>query len=552
MCGILAMFGVKTDSDGARRRALELTRLLRHRGPDASGLWSDERAIIAHERLAIVDPATGAQPFVDPVSQLVLAVNGEIYNHQALRARLDGKYQFMSASDCEAILPLYLERGAEMFEELEGMFAFVLYSPREERYLIARDHLGIVPLYYGEDADGRLVVASELKALLPICRKFREFPPGHYLDSAIGEPRRYYQPRWQQYDAVAGAEVSLPRLRAALERSVESHLMSDVPFGVLLSGGLDSSLISAIAAQLQRRRRKSEAGGGAGVLHSFAIGLEESPDLAAASRVAAAIGSVHHRVVYTEQQGIDAVSDVIHALETYDVTTIRAATPMYLLARRIKSLGIKMVLSGEGSDEIFGGYLYFHHAPTPLAFHQECLRKLERLHLFDCLRANKAMAAWGVEVRVPFLDKRFLDTAMGIAPRAKMCGNGKIEKHVLRQAFDGLLPPEILWRQKEQFSDGVGYRWIDCLEEWAEREVSDEQLADAPRRFSVNAPDTKEAYLYRALFERHFPHPDAIAGVPGGKSVACSTPEALSWRAHDPKLTDPSGRAVRGVHVSAY
>jgi asparagine synthase (glutamine-hydrolysing) len=552
MCGILAILGVKTDADAARRQALALARLLRHRGPDASGLWSDERAVIAHERLAIVDPATGGQPFVDPVSKLVLAVNGEIYNHQALRAQLGAGYQFMSESDCESIIPLYLQRGASMFDQLEGMFAFVLYSPLDGRYLIARDHLGIIPLYYGEDEAGQLVVASELKALLPVCRSFREFPPGHFLDSAIGEPRRYYHPSWQSYEAVGNTTLGLPALRAALERSVESHMMSDVPFGVLLSGGLDSSLISAIAAEVQRGRSPRAAGSDAGALHSFAIGLEQSPDLAAANQVAAAIGSVHHRVVYTEQQGIDAVGDVIYALETYDVTTIRAATPMYLLARRIKSLGLKMVLSGEGSDEIFGGYLYFHHAPNPLAFHQECLRKLERLHLFDCLRANKAMAAWGVEVRVPFLDKRFLDVAMDIAPREKMCGNGKIEKHVLREAFHGLLPPAVLWRQKEQFSDGVGYRWIDCLKEWAEREVTDRQLANAEARFSFNTPDTKEAYLYRALFEQHFPHPDAIAGVPGGKSVACSTPEALSWRAHDPRLADPSGRAVRGVHVSAY
>ncbi|MBU2179757.1 MAG: asparagine synthase B, partial [Gammaproteobacteria bacterium] len=457
-------------------------------------------------------------------------------------------------SDCEVILPLYLEHGADFIDQLQGMFAFILYDAEQQRYLIARDHIGIIPLYYGYDEHGQLYVASELKALVPVCKQMQEFPPGHFFDSKVGKLQPYYARDWQSYDAVKDNPADLAELREALEQSVKSHLMSDVPYGVLLSGGLDSSLISAITQQFARSRVEDDDQSEAWWprLHSFAVGLAGSPDLIAARKVADTIGTVHHEVLFTVQEGIDALRDVVYFLETYDVTTIRASTPMYLMARKIKAMGIKMVLSGEGSDELFGGYLYFHKAPNAKEFHEETLRKLDRLHMFDCNRANKAMSAWGIEARVPFLDKHFMDVAMRLNPQAKMCGNGKMEKHILRQAFDGLLPDEILWRQKEQFSDGVGYSWIDSLKAFAEKEVSDQQLTTASFRFPVNTPDSKEAYLYRVIFEEHFPHSGAIACVPGGKSVACSTPEALAWDAKMAQMTDPSGRAVRDVHEKAY
>jgi len=554
MCSIFGVLDIKTDVKALRQQALQLSKLLRHRGPDWSGVWNNDNAILVHERLAIVDTENGAQPLINDNRNHILAVNGEIYNHKQLEKGLATPYPFKTKSDCEVILPLYLEHGSDFIDMLQGMFAFILYDGEQNRYLIARDHIGIIPLYYGYDEHGQLYVASELKALVPVCKQIKEFPPGHYFDSKIGELRQYYKRDWMSFDAVKDNPADLGELKAALEHSVKSHLMSDVPYGVLLSGGLDSSLTSVIAQQFAKRRVEDDDQSEAWWprLHSFAVGLAGSPDLVAAQKVADAIGTVHHTVHFTVQEGLDALRDVIYFLETYDVTTIRASTPMYLMARKIKAMGIKMVLSGEGSDELFGGYLYFHKAPNAKEFHEETLRKLNRLHMFDCNRANKAMSAWGIEARVPFLDKEFMDVAMRLNPQAKMCGGGKMEKHILRQAFDGVLPDEILWRQKEQFSDGVGYSWIDSLKAHAEKEVSDQQMATASFRFPVNTPDSKEAYYYRVIFEEHFPHAGAIACVPGGKSVACSTPEALAWDEKMAQLTDPSGRAVRDVHTQGY
>jgi asparagine synthase (glutamine-hydrolysing) len=554
MCSILAILDLKSDPVELRARALRLSGLQRHRGPDWSGVYSSERAVLAHERLAIVGVLDGAQPLLNDSGAHALAVNGEIYNHQELRESLAEPYSFRTGSDCEVILPLYRERGPGFVADLNGIFAFVLYDEERGRYLIARDHMGIVPLYTGYDEAGNLHVASEMKALTPVCRTVTEFPPGHLLDSEEGEARRYYHRPWRDYDAVRGAPAEPGAIRAALEDAVHRQLMSDVPYGVLLSGGLDSSIIAAVAKRFAARRvedgDRSEAWWPQ--LHSFAIGLDDSPDLVAARTVADHIGSVHHEFRYTIQEGLDALRDVIYHLETYDVTTVRASTPMYLMARRIRAMGVKMVLSGEGADEIFGGYLYFHRAPDARAFHEETVRKLDRLHLFDCLRANKSMAAWGVEARVPFLDRAFLDVAMGLDPASKMAGNGRMEKHLLREAFADLLPPEVAWRQKEQFSDGVGYGWIDSLRAHAGTVVTDRELAAAAFRFPHNTPTTKEGYLYRALFAEHFPLGACAECVPGGPSLACSTPEALAWDASLVGVADPSGRAVRGVHVRAY
>jgi asparagine synthase (glutamine-hydrolysing) len=557
VCSILAILDIAGDAAPLRARALRLSRLQRHRGPDWSGTFACDRAVLAHERLAIVDVLHGAQPLRNAAGTVALAVNGEIYNHRALRAGLRQPYAFATESDCEVILALYHERGAGFLGELQGMFAFVLYDAAGDRYLVARDHMGIVPLYTGRDAEGRLHVASEMKALVPVCEHVEEFPPGHVLDSRghdhPGTPVRYYAPAWRDYDAVADGPADAATVRQALEESVRAQLMSDVPYGVLLSGGLDSSIIAACAQRFAAHRVEDDGRTGAWWprLHSFAVGLAGAPDLAAAREVAEHVGTVHHEVHFTIQEGLDALSDVIHHLETYDVTTVRASTPMYLMARRIRTMGVKMVLSGEGADEVFGGYLYFHRAPDPRAFHEETVRKLDRLHWFDCLRANKAMAAWGVEARVPFLDQRFLDVAMSVAPAAKMA-RGRMEKQLLRDAFADLLPERIVRRQKEQFSDGVGYGWIDALRAHAEAEVSDHEMADAPARFPLNPPPTKEAYLYRSLFAEHFPGDACAACVPGGKSVACSTPEALAWDPSLAAVTDPSGRAVRGVHQAAY
>jgi asparagine synthase (glutamine-hydrolysing) len=554
MCSVLSILEIKSDPAELRARALKLSKLQRHRGPDWSGIYANDRAVLAHERLSIVDVLHGAQPLTNDANTHALAVNGEIYNHKELRAYLATPYPFKTDSDCEIILALYREKGVDFLDELNGIFAFVLYDSDRDRYLIGRDHIGIVPLYTGRDEHGNLYVSSEMKALVPVCRTIEEFPAGHFWDSEVGEPRPYYKRAWRSYDAVSENAAEPRSIRDAMEAAVRRQLMSDVPYGVLLSGGLDSSIIAATAKKFAGRRIEDEGRSEAWwpQLHSFAVGLEGSPDLKASREVADFIGSIHHEFHFTVQEGIDALSDVIHHIETYDVTTIRASTPMYLMARRIRAMGIKMVLSGEGADEIFGGYLYFHKAPDARSFHEETIRKLDRLHLFDCLRANKSMAAWGVEARVPFLDKEFMDVAMSINPQEKMAGPGRMEKHILREAFHDMLPASVAWRQKEQFSDGVGYGWIDSLKAHAERQVTDRDLANAAYRYPHNTPETKEAYFYRAIFEEHFPLAVCASCVPGGKSVACSTPEALAWDASFAGAADPSGRAVRGVHSSAY
>jgi len=558
MCSVLGIFDIRGDASALRRQALDLSRLQRHRGPDWSGCWTGDRAILAHERLSIVDVEHGAQPLVSPDGQTILAVNGEIYNHQTLKTRLREPYEFQTASDCEIVLALYRQHGPEgaagFLNALNGIFAFALWDRERGTYLLARDPIGVMPLFYGRDEHGHLFVASEMKALEGTCRTYQDFPPGCFLTDETPEPVRYYQPGWRDYESVGDRPYDAGRLRDALERAVERQLMCDVPYGVLLSGGLDSSLIAALAKRFSRMRVETHGRDEAWwpQLHSFAIGLEGAPDLAAARTVALSLGTVHHELHYTIQEGLDALSDVIRHIETFDVTTIRASTPMYLMARRIKAMGIKMVLSGEGSDEIFGGYLYFHKAPNAEELHAETVRKLEQLHKFDCLRANKSMAAWGVEARVPFLDREFLDVAMSFDPAEKMPGAERMEKHALRQAFEGFLPEEILWRQKEQFSDGVGYGWIDALKALAEAEVDDDRLAAAEYRFPVNPPASKEAYLYRALFEEHFPSESAVRCVPEGKSIACSSPAALAWDAAFEHSADPSGRAVRGVHRESW
>lgn len=553
MCSIFAILDIQSDASALRSVALEMSKLMRHRGPDWSGIFTSDNAILAHERLAIVDIEHGAQPLYSEDNSLVLAVNGEIYNHKELKAKLGDKYRYQTNSDCEVILALYQEYGCEFLDMLNGIFAFVLYDQKLNRYLIGRDHIGIIPLYTGRDAAGNFYVASEMKALMPVCKTVDVFAPGQYLLSG-GEPVKYYQREWRDYDAVKDNPASKEELKAALEAAVKRQLMSDVPYGVLLSGGLDSSVVSAITQTYAKRRIEDndESGAWWPQLHSFAVGLKGAPDLIAAQKVADAIGTIHHEINFTFQEGLDAIKDVIYHLETYDVTTIRAATPMYLMARKIKAMGIKMVLSGEGSDELFGGYLYFHKAPNAQAFHEELIRKLDKLHLYDCLRANKAMAAWGLEARVPFLDKEFMDVAMRLNPDAKMSKNGRIEKHILREAFEDMLPAEVAWRQKEQFSDGVGYSWIDGLKAHAATVVDDKELANAHFRFPYNTPDTKEAYFYRCFFEERFPLESAAKTVPGGKSVACSTPEALAWDASLQGVIDPSGRAVRSVHTAAY
>ncbi len=553
MCSILGILELKSDPQQLRAQALEQSKRQRHRGPDWTGIFANDRAILAHERLAIVDPMGGAQPLLGREGKVVLAVNGEIYNHRELRARYPD-YPFQTASDCEVILALYEDRGVEFLDELNGIFAFVLYDTEQDRYVIGRDPIGVMPLYTGRDAAGNLYVASEMKALVPECTSLQDFPPGHLLDSKEGTPRRYYEPSWRDYAALQGKPVDVDALRAGLEDAVKRQLMCDVPYGVLLSGGLDSSLTSALAQRHARRRVEDDEQSEAWFprLHSFAIGLEGSPDLANARVAADALDTVHHEFVYSFQEGLDALSDVIHHIETYDVTTIRASTPMYLLARRIKAMGIKMVFTGEGSDEIFGGYLYFHKAPSAAEFHAENVRKIDQLYKFDCLRANKSLAAWGVEGRVPFLDREFLDIAMGFDAAHKMCTDGRMEKHVLRQAFEGYLPDQVLWRQKEQFSDGVGYGWIDGLRDHAASKVSDDDMAGAAERFPINTPLTKEGYFYRTLFERHFPGDAAARMIPEGKSIACSSPVALAWEKSFAENADPSGRAIKGVHNDSY
>jgi asparagine synthase (glutamine-hydrolysing) len=560
MCSIFGIFGLQSGDDlrTLRRQALELSQRQRHRGPDWSGVYADGAAILVHERLAIVDPAGGSQPLRSADGELVLAVNGEIYNHRELKKELAQPYAFQTGSDCEVINALYREDSpASFLNRLNGIFAFALWDASHQRFLIARDPMGVCPLYWGHDREGRLCVASEMKALAGLCADVSQFPPGHYYDSAAGELARYYHKPWRDYDAVKDVEVSKQELREAFERAVHRQLMTDVPYGVLLSGGLDSSLVAAVAARFARKRVEDDDTSEAWWprLHSFAIGLKGSPDLAAAAIAAESLGTVHHGFEYTFEEGLDALPEVIRHIETYDVTTIRASTPMYLLARRIKAMGVKMVLSGEGSDEIFGGYLYFHKAPNAREFHEELVRKLDALYNYDCLRANKSMMAWGVEPRVPFLDVEFLDVAMRMDAQYKMvdkrAGKRGIEKAVLREAFDGYLPDSILWRQKEQFSDGVGYGWIDGLKAHAEAQVSDRELAAADKRFPINPPLTKEAYHYRSLFEQFYPGQACAETVPGGKSIACSSPAAIAWDASFAAAADPSGRAIAGVHNAA-
>jgi asparagine synthase (glutamine-hydrolysing) len=554
MCGILGIFDLKRSAEDLRGQALQMSRKQRHRGPDWSGIFVSPQAILVHERLAIVDPTSGKQPLFSADGVLALAVNGEIYNHRELRKNLTEPYEFLTHSDCEVILALYRQKGLTFFDELNGIFAFALYDQRDDSYLVARDHMGIIPLYMGWDEYGDFYVASELKTLVGVCKKIQEFPPGHYLSSKDGEPKRWYHREWTEYDNVKDNTTDISAIKKALEEAVHRQLMSDVPYGVLLSGGLDSSVISAIAKKYAARRVETEDLKDAWwpQLHSFAVGLKESPDLAAARKVAEHIGTVHHEVNFTVQEGLDALRDVIYHIETYDVTTIRASTPMYLLARVIKSMGVKMVLTGEGSDELFGGYLYFHKAPNPQAFHEETMRKLSKLHLYDCLRANKSLAAWGVEGRVPFLDKEFMDVAMRVNPADKMSGGGKIEKWVLRKAFEDYLPAEVTWRQKEQFSDGVGYSWIDTLKKITSEQVSDEQLKNAAFRFPINTPRSKEEYYYRSIFSELFPGDEAARCVPSEPSVACSTAVALEWDKAFKEMQDPSGRAVKSVHEQAY
>ena len=554
MCGIVAILNVKEQTQALRQKALKMSQKIRHRGPDWSGIYCGGSAILAHERLSIVDPESGGQPLYSPDRKQVLAVNGEIYNHQDIRRQFAGRYEFQTGSDCEVILALYREKGINFLEDLNGIFAFALYDEERDEFLIARDPIGVIPLYIGYDSDGTVYVASELKALERQCERYEPFQPGHYYWSVSPGMKWYYRRDWMQYDAVKDNPASVSAIHDALTAAVKCQLMSDVPYGVLLSGGLDSSVISAIAEKFSEHRIEDDSKTKAywPRLHSFAVGLKGAPDLAKAKMVADHIGTVHHEINYTIQEGLDAIRDVIYFIETYDVTTVRASTPMYLLARVIKSMGIKMVLSGEGADEIFGGYLYFHKAPTAKDFHEETVRKLGKLYLYDCLRANKSLSAWGVEGRVPFLDKEFLDVAMRTNPEAKMCPGQTMEKKIVREAFADMLPAEVAWRQKEQFSDGVGYSWIDTLKQITSEAVSDEQMAHAAERFPINPPKNKEEYYYRSIFAEHFPSDSAARSVPSEASVACSTAIALEWDAAFKGMNDPSGRAVKGIHEMAY
>ena len=554
MCGIVCAFDLKEKAAVLRPQVLEMSKKIRHRGPDWSGIYNDEKAIMAHERLAIVDPASGKQPLFSEDRKLVLAANGEIYNHRELRKQLKESYSFQTESDCEVILALYREKGVHFLDEMNGIFGFALYDVEQDSYFIARDHIGIIPLYVGWDANGTFYVASELKALEGVCTKIQLFPPGHYLSSTDGVFVRWYKRDWVEYEAVKDNETSVEQVRDALEAAVHRQLMSDVPYGVLLSGGLDSSVTSAIAKKYAQKRIESDDTTEAWwpQLHSFSVGLEGSPDLAAARKVAEHIGTIHHEIKFTIQEGLDAIRDVIYNLETYDITTVRASTPMYLMARVIKSMGIKMVLSGEGADELFGGYLYFHKAPNAQEFHEETVRKLDKLHMYDCLRANKSLAAWGIEGRVPFLDKEFMDVAMRLNPKDKMINGERMEKWVVRKAFESYLPESVAWRQKEQFSDGVGYSWIDTLKKVVSEEVTDEQLANAKYRFPLQTPTSKEEFYYRSIFAEHFPSDAAALCVPQEPSVACSTKIALEWDEAFKNMNDPSGRAVAKVHADAY
>ncbi|MDA7711540.1 asparagine synthase B [Flavobacteriaceae bacterium] len=554
MCGIVCAFDLKQSNEDLREQLLEMSKTIRHRGPDWNGIFDCEKAILAHERLAIVDPTSGKQPLFDDKGILVLAANGEIYNHQELRKTFGDSYHFKTASDCEVILALYQRDGKDFIPQMNGIFAFAIYDIEKDEYFIARDHMGIIPLYMGWDSNGTFYVASELKALEGVCTKIELFPPGHYWHSGDEAPTQWYNPDWKSYDTVKDNPTSIEDLHDALSAAVHRQLMSDVPYGVLLSGGLDSSITSALAKKFAAKRVETndEQSAWWPQLHSFSVGLEGAPDLVAARKVAEHIGTVHHEIVFTIQEGLDAIRQVIYHLETYDITTVRASTPMFLMARAIKSLGIKMVLSGEGADELFGGYLYFHKAPNAQEFHEETVRKLDKLHQYDCLRANKSLAAWGIEGRVPFLDKEFIEVAMRLNPKDKMITNERMEKWVLRKAFEKYLPESVAWRQKEQFSDGVGYSWIDTLKEVVEAEVTDEQMANAHYRFPTQTPRNKEEFYYRTIFESHFPSEAAALSVPSVPSVACSTPIALAWDKAFQNQNDPSGRAVKKVHDNSY
>ena len=554
MCGIVCAFNIKSNSDAVRSNVLKMAKKVRHRGPDWSGVYSNQNAVLAHERLAIVDPTSGKQPIISEDGCKVIAVNGEIYNHIQLKEKYTTDYNFKTESDCEVILALYEKKGINFLNDLNGIFAFALYDSSDDKYIIARDHIGIIPLYMGWDKENIFYVSSELKSLEGVCNRIELFPPGHYLDSKTDKLTKWYDPKWTSYDSVKDSQTIIKEIHDSLSAAVKRQLMSDVPYGVLLSGGLDSSITSALAKQFASKRIESNDKQDAWwpQLHSFSVGLKGAPDLKAAKIVADHIGTVHHEINFTIQEGIDAIRDVIYHLETYDVTTVRASTPMYLMARAIKSLGIKMVLSGEGADELFGGYLYFHKAPNSKEFHEETVRKLDKLHQYDCLRANKSLAAWGIEGRVPFLDKQFIDVAMGINPEDKMIKNGRIEKWVLREAFKDYLPESVLWRQKEQFSDGVGYSWIDSLKEYADKQISDMDFDDRVDRFPINTPRSKEEFLFRKIFEKHFPGDDCALCVPSSKSVACSTEEALKWDKEFENMIDPSGRSVKKVHKDSY
>ena len=554
MCGIVCAFDLKSTSSELRSQILEMSKKIRHRGPDWSGVYSDKNSIIAHERLAIVDPTSGQQPLLSDDGSLILAVNGEIYNHEELRHDYVSDYKFKTKSDCEVIIPLFKKMGPDFINHLNGIFAFALYDNKTSDYFIARDHMGIIPLYMGWDKDGTFYVASELKSLEGICGKIELFPPGYYLTNSNKEPVKWYDREWSKYENIKNNQTSIEDLHDALSDAVHRQLMSDVPYGVLLSGGLDSSITSALAKKFSSKRIESNDKKSAWwpQLHSFSVGLEGSPDLKAAKLVADHIGTIHHEVKFTIQEGLDAIREVIYHLETYDVTTIRASTPMFLMARAIKSLGIKMVLSGEGADELFGGYLYFHKAPSARDFHEETVRKLNKLHQYDCLRANKSLAAWGIEGRVPFLDKEFIDVAMRLNPKDKMITPQRMEKWLLRKAFESYLPESIVWRQKEQFSDGVGYSWIDTLKKTVEENISDNMIENAHFRFPTQTPQNKEEFYYREIFEDHFPSDGAALSVPSVPSVACSTPIALEWDETFKNQNDPSGRAVKKVHDQGY
>ena len=554
MCGIVCAFNLRGDKDLIRSNVLEMAQKVRHRGPDWSGIYSSDNAILAHERLAIVDPTSGKQPIISEDGLKVIAVNGEIYNHKNLKNRFAADYNFRTESDCEVILALYEKKGINFLNDLNGIFAFALYDSSNGKYLIARDHMGIIPLYMGWDKDDIFYISSELKSLEGVCDKIELFPPGHYLESSSMNLVKWYDPEWVSYEHVKDSETSIKAIHDSLSAAVKRQLMSDVPYGVLLSGGLDSSITSALAKKFASKRIESNDKQDAWYpqLHSFSVGLKDAPDLKAARIVADHIGTIHHEINFTVQEGIDAIRDVIYHLETYDITTIRASTPMYLIARAIKSLGIKMVLSGEGADELFGGYLYFHKAPNAKEFHEETVRKLDKLHQYDCLRANKSLAAWGIEGRVPFLDKEFIDVAMNINPEDKMIKNGRIEKWVLREAFKDYLPESVLWRQKEQFSDGVGYSWIDSLKDLVSKEVSDHNLENASKTYPINTPRNKEEYYYRSIFNNHFPSDASAMSVPSVPSVACSTPQALEWDEAFKNMNDPSGRSISNIHNKSY